>query len=369
MSMIFNTNSRPDNGLQQKLKENNTPLSRVPFPSVTEPYENYLELLASDRYNEVIENYEKYGNVNLTLNNMLALQLVMSRMMNSHYSIINIEYQHREELVNLAINLVTKSMGIPDGSFNFDVEIINHEDFETGDFKHNNIENNKPEVDIDETEQELINTEDIEKTKRRLINAIIQGSSKRGHYMYHMVKDEIEQITNNTDIIRLYGELMSINDTLYWQLSDDMMKMLSGANGDASVAGKESIDRNTTPPTIYVRAINFPVVVHELIKGIMEVFAVHGLPENYEDVSEEDTIESEIWDLRIGPSIWKKLRNLFPIEILMDEDKFEIQNYLLVDIFKLPAQEFLYFMREVFKESDYAKRTISEMISDINNRI
>jgi len=203
-----------------------------------------------------------------------------------------------------------------------------------------------------------------------MINAIIQGASKRGHFMYHIVEDRIKEIVGNENIIDMYGRMMSINDIMYWQLSDEMIKQMGGGDGgEASTAGKEEVDRNTTPPTIHVRGINFPVILHELIKGIMEVFAIQGLPENYDMFKDEtDTMENETWDLRLGASIWKRLRSQFPIEIILEEDKIELQNYLLVEIFKLPADEFLHFMREVMKGSDEGKRTMNELMVKVNNR-
>ena len=369
MGMKFETNDRPDSGLQVKLLEENTPLSIIPFPrNVEEPCVNFQEVLASERYKDIIENFRKYCNTTSVINgpNFMSLMMIMMR---DHMGIIDMERNHTEELERLAIELITREMGIPEGSFNFDVKIVTQEEIETDDFKHGD-QPKLPEVDIDEVDIPLNNDEDLEMAKRRMINAIIQGASKRGHFMYHIVEDRLKEIIGNDNIIDMYGRMMSINDSLYWQLSDEMIKQMGGGDGgESSTAGKEEVDRNTTPPTIHVRGINFPVILHELIKGIMEVFAIQGLPENYDNFKDEtDTIENEMWDLRLGPSIWKRLRSQFPIEIILEEDKIELQNYLLVEIFKLPADEFLHFMREVMKGSDEGKRTMNELMVNVNNR-
>lgn len=368
MSMKFETNDRPDSGIQRKLLEEATPLSKIPLPKqVEEPCVNFQEVLGSDRYKEIVDNFKQYVTPNYVLNGFDIMPLMMV-MMSDHENIVLIERPHREQLERLAIELVLKEMGIPEGSFQFDVKIVDPNRIDTSDFNHGMSEQKQPEVDIDD-EILLPEKVDLEAAKRRMINAIIQGSSERGHYMYHIVEDKLLEMTGNENLIKLYGRLMSINDTMYWQLSDDMIKAMGGGEGDnASAAGKEQIDRNTTPPTIYARAVNFPVLIHEIIKGIMEVFAVHGLPENYEDfASEEETIDNEMWDLRLGPSIWKRVRSQFPIEIITDEDKIEQQNYLLVEIFKLPADEFLYLMRELMKGSDEGKREINQLLRKIEN--
>jgi hypothetical protein len=217
----------------------------------------------------------------------------------------------------------------------------------------------------------------MEKAKRRLINNMIQGASKKGHYMYHYVADKIREITGSDRIINQYGILMSINDTLYWQLSDETMKMMmGGAGGGGSVGGKEEVKRNTEPPTIVARGLNFPILVHELIKGVMELFAIQGRPtdeEGNEDTEawseiegSEDTLEKEMWDLRLGPAIWDRVRRQFPEEILLDENKFELQNYLLVEIFKLPAKHFLVFMKEVLSGSENGKRLMNQLMEGID---
>ena len=54
----------------------------------------------------------------------------------------------------------------------------------------------------------------LEKAKRRFINSLIQGASKKGHYMFNLVSEELNNI--NPELLNLYGVLMSINDLLYW---------------------------------------------------------------------------------------------------------------------------------------------------------
>ena len=190
--------------------------------------------------------------------------------------------------------------------------------------------------------------------------------------MYQLVPQKIQQITGSQELINQYGVLMSINDTLYWQLSDDMMQMMMGG-GAGAVGGSEEVERDTDPPTIKARAINFPILVHELIKGMMELFSHQGEPEDkdlFQQVMQhEDTLEKEMWDLRLGPAIWDRIRNQFPEDILTDENKVEIQNYLLVEIFKLPARRFLTLMKEVISGSETGKRLLQQIVDSINQKL
>jgi hypothetical protein len=378
MAMSFDTPDRPDQGLQDKLSQGDTPLKKIPLPTnVEQPNNNFQELLASERYKQVIDKVRGYTGINTPMTGGSNIMPLAQMMMTAHNQIVQTERAHREQLEQLAIELVMKEMGIPEGALQFDAKIVGMGEIQTNDFNREvEQQPNIEPVDIEEDLMTDLEGMTLEKAKRRLINGMIQGASKKGHYMYHYVADKIEEITGSEDLINQYGILMSINDTLYWQLSDEQMKMMMGGpEGGGSVGGKEEVDRNTNPPTIVARAINFPVLVHELIKGTLELFAIQGRPTDEEGneseewgeiESSEDTLEKEVWDLRLGPAIWDRVRNQFPEEILTDENKAELQNYLLVEIFKLPAKQFLVFMKEVISGSANGKRLMNELMSGVD---
>ena len=378
MPMDFDTPDRPDQGLQDKLSQGDTPLKKIPLPSTGDENKNFQELLASERYKQVIAKVRQYTGVETPMVGERGVMPLAQMMMAAHNEIVQTESQHREALEQLAIELVMKEMGIPEGELQFNAKIVGMGEIDQSNF--NREVEQQPNVDPVDVEQDLMSDLDsmtMEKAKRRLINNMIQGASKKGHYMYHMVADRIREITGSETLVNQYGILMSVNDTLYWQLGDETMKMMmGGGGGEAMVGGKEEVDRNTDPPTIVARGINFPVLVHELIKGIMELFAIQGRPtdeegnEDEEALSDiegsEDTLEKEMWDLRLGPAIWDRIRKQFPEDILTDENKVELQNYLLVEIFKLPAKHFLVFMKEVLSGSENGQRLMNELMEGID---
>lgn len=373
MAMKFDDDnqSRPEQSLQNKLSGEDTPLKKVPLPQTgDEPNTNFQELLASERYKEVVQNVRRYTGINTPVQrNMMPL---MQMVQQSFFEIIQIESQHREELENLAVQLVIKEMAIPEGSLQFDAKIVSQDEMGVEDFKMKPEEGpNIPQVDIEKDLFNDLETINLERAKRRLINNIIQGSSKKGHYMFHMVEPELTRITGSPRLLNLYGVLMSINDVQYWQFADELINGMNG-QGEA-VGGKEEVDRNTNPPTITARAFCFPVLIHELIKGVMEVVAIQGRPEGGDEEGEEgfdedseDTLQDETWDLRLGPAIWNRLRAQFPEDILIDENKRLLQLYLLQAIFKLPAKNFLVFMREVLQGSPRGKRMMNELMNGVN---
>jgi hypothetical protein len=375
MAMDFETGDRPDQGIQDKLQQGDTPLKKVPLPSTGDENKNFQEILASERYKQVVSNVRKYlgdtAPIQRGMNGVMALQQTL---MNAHRTIMQVESAHKTELEQLAVELVMKEMGIPEGAIEYDAKIVGMGEIDANDFnRDDDNEENPDEVQI-ENEIEIFNelqNLDLEKAKRRMINSIIQGASKKGHYMFHLVPERLQQITGSPNILNLYGTLMSINDLTYWQVPEEIVK--NSENVDGAVAGKESIERpedEDGKAKVVARGMNFPVLVHELIKGTLELFAIQGRPEGdegYEEIEgSEDTLEKEMWDLRLGPAIWDRIRNQFPEDVLTDENKLELQNYLLVEIFKLPAKKFLVFVKEVLSGSARGKRLMNELMEGIN---
>lgn len=367
MGMNFNTEDRPHMDVINDLHNGETPFKKVPLPETGNNEETFEEVLASDRYRQVITNLHQYVGENTPVligdEGIIPLQM---NMMNAYHAINQIELRHRTDLERLAVNLVLKELGIPEGELEIEARIIGAEEISMEDFNRDEPEEEEEpptEPEKDEfTDEELMT---LEKAKRRLINSIIQGSSARGHYMYHLVAEEIVAITRSRQIIELYGHMMAINDTMYWQLPNQTMDGLS-----ASGAGKEQVDTSEETVKIKVQGINFPVLVHELIKAILEVVAIHGRSEDQETFMEveksEDTLDKEMWDLRLGPSVWNRLRELFPLETITDDDKKVMQVYILQSIFKLPAKDFLIFMKEVLEGTPLGKRMMDDIVDNID---
>jgi hypothetical protein len=387
MPMDFDSQDRPDQGVQDDLAAGETPLKKIPFPQTgDEPNKNFQELLASERYRQVVAKMRQYTGVNTPMRGMEGLSPLMQQMMNAHNQILQFEQNHRRELEALAIELVMKELGVPEGSVQYDARIIGMGEFNPEDFSHDQEgeeeggeeEGGEQEMNLG-NEVEIVNDLeklDLEKAKRRFINTIIQGASKRGHYMYHYAEERVRQIVGNDRIIGLYGIMMSVNDALYWQLPNETMKAM-GSGGN--IAGREDVDRQTDPPTVKARAVNFPVLIHELIKGTLELVALHGRnrdeegnEEDFTDIEDsEDTLEKEMWDLRLGPAIWDRIRSKFPEDVLTDETKGIIQLMVFQHIFKKPAKEFLVFMKEVVSDSENGNRLMTTLVraieEDINN--
>jgi hypothetical protein len=202
----------------------------------------------------------------------------------------------------------------------------------------------------------------LEKAKRRFINSLIQGASKKGHYMFELVRDELNRLDPN--LVNLYGVNQSLMDHLYWVMPD-MEGMAASGGGQM---GQTSVDPETDPPTVKARAATFPLLIHELIKGVYEIFGTHGLPDDPRQaemvMGSEDTLPSEIWDMRLGPIFWEKFTAAYPLE-LFDEDKKHIQHYLFMRFSKLEAKEFFKLAKLINSGDPQGEKVIKRMVDEI----
>jgi len=372
MPMDFESPDRPHRDYENKLRSQDTPFKKVPFPSTGRDDQNFQELLGSEAFKTAIDKFKQYQGDDTTITSQSAGKISMDGM-SVLRTIMRMEAPHKVELTDLAVDLVKRQFSIPEGVLQFDAKIINGtEEIDNDEFNHdeNGEENQEaPDIDMDnDFEPEEDELTKLEKSKRRLVNATLQGASRVGQYMFHLVEDRLSEILGSPDAPQLYGKMMSMNDLNYWLFPDEMVKQASKQKGGK--AGDEKVDRNTEPPTIYARGLNFPVLVHELIKGLMEFFALQPQGDTgqdyYERVRSEDTITKEDWDLRLGVAIWGRLNSLIPNELNSDE-KVELQNFILNHIFNLPAKQYLVLMREVMGKTEKGRRAIEKIANDMQD--
>ncbi len=383
MPIDYGTNpERMNPDLERKLASKETPYKDNPSIPQDEPEglpSNFEELIASKRFIDVVEKVRRYTGQegNITSDNTFR-QLQMS-MMSAMREVLSFEADNKEMLENLAVELVKKELSVPEGVVQYDAQLVG-----IGDISNEGFSNEPENPTDEEIEQEFgVNPEeaadDVEEfmsafekfndevAKRKVMNALIQGASKKGHYMFELVSEQLTQLKPN--IVRLYGILMSVNDMLYWLMPDEMML---GGGGGGTKAGKEEIDAETEPPTVRARGVFFPVLVHELIKGTMEIIATQGLPDEKSQadmvMGVTDTLPMEIWDLRFGPVIWERLLETYP-DRLHEDDYKHIQNYLFSRISKLSTKDFARLMNMVIKQDPRAKQVVEAMVREIEESL
>jgi len=358
--------------IERKLRTQEHPLGgNKAFPDVDGDGipDNFEEMVSSQRFQDVVQKVKDATGVESV--DQGTLRTIQPMLMQSVQRVMQIESQNKQALENLAVELVVNEMAIPEGDLQFDAKLgkPNMDGMQQKTQEKKKKKKEEPEFPNFEMEDEAakrLEKLDLEKQKRRFINSLIQGSSKKAHYMYHLVREKLDEI--NPDLVGLYSIVMSVNDLLYWVMPD-MEAMAGGAGAEQAMAGKEELDLETDPPTIKATGLMFPILVHELYKGVMEYVSAHGLPSDPDMADEvlgaEDTLPAEVWDLRLGPVIWEKFRDAYPQELLTNDDNKLIQHYLYFRIISLEAQEFLDLAKKMLSGSDEGKVLVKKLVDEI----
>ena len=205
------------------------------------------------------------------------------------------------------------------------------------------------ELSIEEEEQMLGDIE-ADLKKRRLINAVTQGGStfsKSAHY----VQQEYIDIVGGEGTSDKYRDLMQAAlDMIDFAVGLPRMRMDVGGDLGDSATGAESVyyDFEKEKWIIKARAIVFPVLILEIVKGMYEIIGLFGfsdLERGEKVVKYTDKIQNEPEDIAYGQMITK---NLFDIINKLETNVTpEERDDFLQDIYKLSNNEFIKLMTNV----------------------
>ena len=331
-----------------------------------------VQRLVSNRFQKVAEKLSQVTGID-NLSSQQTQGMIYQEMMRKLPSIMRIEGQHREELEELAKEAALEETEVPADWYEIE-SLLNRQPINTGNFRmkpedeeeEEEDENETPEIpsfDVEDlTDEELL---ELEKHKRNIINAIIQGAAKKGHYIFQKpdIKARLDEI--DPSLYRDYLGIMAINDFLYFSM-EQMIEMMSQTG--QGVAGKVELKNNDDegeeegeegeekPDTkIVAEGMIFPILCHEIIKGIEEGKGRYGLPKDpslrQKVQGQVDVLSNEPMQLRIGPEIVEKIRFALPDEMYEESNKGLI-NWFHTLLYQIPAQEFLEVIGQAISEDE-----------------
>jgi hypothetical protein len=321
-----------------------------------------------------------------------------------------IENRHTEELEALAIQVSLEATETPEGKYDIDAKLtgapgeIGAEDFqfepeETPDEEGNDEEGNDEEGNDEEgNNKNQFNPEnpdfnvdvltkseefELEKHKRNIINGIIQGAAKKGHYIFQKpdVKVKLDEIDP-----RLYGhylKVMAINDYFYFKMEDMIQSMSDTGQG---IEGREDLKSKKKPGQegggeeeqgggeeqpehdITARGLLFPILCHEIIKGIEEALGKFGYSKNPDIatgvIGQVDTLPNEALSLRIGPELVERIRQNLPDE-MFEEANIGIKPFFFKILYEIPAENFLKLIGNVVSKDEQDNIKSSQKFKEI----
>jgi hypothetical protein len=341
-----------------------------------------VQRLVSKRFQKVADKLREVTGIQ-DLSSKQVQGMVYQEMMRKLPNIMRIEAAHRDELIDLAKEAsldeaevpadwyqIEATLGMPDtGNFRFEPEDEEEDDEEE---KEQPLE--FPSFDVEDlTDEEIL---ELEKHKRNIINAIIQGAAKKGHYLFQ--KPEIKARLDAIDpsLYRDYLGIMAINDFLYFSM-EQMIEMMSQTG--QGVAGKVELgdadeeeggeEGESQPDTkIMATGMIFPILCHEIIKGLEEAKGRHGLPKEpglrQKVQGQTDILSNEPMQLRIGPEIVEKIRFALPDE-MYDQDNKGLINWFHILLYQIPAQEFLEIIGNAISEDSSKVRKATSRFEEI----
>jgi hypothetical protein len=83
-------------------------------------------------------------------------------------------------------------------------------------------------------------------------------------------------------------------------------------------------------------------------------------------LGQTDTLPMEAWSLRIGPQVIEKIRFSLPDEVFEEENK-GIINWFQMELYKLPADEFLRLIGDVISEDKDRNKKATDKFRDLMN--
>lgn len=252
--------------------------------------------------------------------------------------------------------------------------------------------------------------------KAKIANNIIQGEAKNTKTILHsdIAKEGLQEIFGNgwKEIFDVWDETIKIANKMDWIIpiddkADMMVRMPQGLAGAVKVEWPEkeeetdpeaekkaladkilkSLEKgddlednqediselmSTGNPKIIARGIDFPMLLHESVKGIYELIAAAGIPDDEETAEivkmNTSSFEDEAEDFRYGPYIAAALRDF--VNKCDGSDKHpNMREHVFGKMMRMPASEFLLLMKGILENKPEAKKQITDIIIEVDEEI
>ena len=354
-----------------------------------------VQKLASQRFKKVVDKLREAMNAP-NLNSIQVQQSIQREFISSVLSAKEIENQHEAELEELAVQAALNVTETPEGKYEIDAKLtggpgeIGAEGFQFEPEGELPDEGEEGDEDIpDENQFDVGNLTrgeqfELEKHKRNIINGIIQGAAKKGHYIFQ--RPEIHEKLDEIDpsLYDYYLKVMAINDYFYFKLEDMIQAMSQTGRGIEGREDLKSKKRQGKPEDeegnegqepepqpehqIIARGLLFPILCHEVIKGIEEALGKFGYsqdPEMRQAVKQDvETLPNEAMSLRIGPELVDRIREFLPNE-MFEEENFGIKPFFFMLLYQIPAKPFLDLIGKVISQETRDNREAASKFKEI----
>lgn len=251
----------------------------------------------------------------------------------------------KSDLERICFNSLVELFDIPDGEIDFDCELSQV----SGSHQfHITPNTNEERTYQDMTEYD---NETLELNKRRIINSLVTGGA---YYLMNEIRkhyiDEVFEL--DEDLPHLYSKIMKLNDYLVFKGNIKITDKNHFQSGYVKVILGNDINRTKIKSVGTI----FPVLMTETLKGVLELFASHGLPKDINlsktIIDKADVLISDPWNMRFGPIFWK---------LIFEDCNISLIPEMFTILVKAPAEEFISAFREIVYKTSVGQ--------EIKNRI
>ena len=280
------------------------------------------------------------GKSGQSLKQMLGNKSLMQTLMSSREilkEIMAAEAPYRDVLAQIAVDMVTQAYPIIDyANIKIDAKIGDDMNLGGGD---------------DEPPSEDLNTPELMKAKRRIINGITQGASIRGAFAFYLFREYLDLLDNS--LVDKYGEILKQVFGIY-DNEDAIAMMLAALEQGQQMAGGSSemeYDEEEERFVIKARALCFPMLVHEIVKGLYEIVGTQGFGQDKEQnkaiIGAVDKVSNEPRDFQYGKFIYDKLNDLY---FDSNIDDARVRELFFTEVYKLGETEFISFIENALND-------------------
>lgn len=236
----------------------------------------------------------------------------LTRVAGVHALITKLEKPHTEALQQLAINTIKELYQVPDY---IDLQAFIKPQLNL-DTKQDDAPNPFLELSL---EQKNKMRDEIQ--KRIILNGLVHGSAMHiWKGIYHLVSEELDKL--DPELKELYDYYTSALGVSLWFTSPQQFQAMI-ESGQHTTQGFNQLQFNKEEGfggKITANAINFPVLLHEINKGVLDWLISAGIPQEYTEeeltyyYSIADAYENEPWHYLLSPTLWVDLLTCANVE-------------------------------------------------------
>ena len=324
------------------------------LPDATDSQQSYLEMVTSKSYIEMLNRVERYTGLNVDDIDVPQLIGLLFQSMNTAAEIEKNNINALENIALMSVLSLDEFSMVKDlydnDEVKFDIELMSRDKPLDIDLMQQHDEEQNPDdnglTDNEETNLELADeliSSDNTKMKRRLADLLIQGNAVSKLYLFNVVRDKLNAIDER--LPALYGIAATMTQLGYWVTPFGIEEM--SASAEEMTGGAEEVIPSGDIYVIKARGQIFPMLVHEIVKGIYEYISL-----NNDIGTASGGLRQETEDIIVGPEIAKTLKSYVPLD----------QQELLPLVHKLFLELSQSDIKNVLAKNSQGKSTMDELL-------